>query len=93
MKQQIISMGSNGELSSASAMDRQDVSGHRCSLPFRNAMICGDTRHREDRAPDSEVIEGGAPSSNVWFIRTGILRLQRYAYDGRRQIMSLFFPG
>jgi CRP/FNR family transcriptional regulator len=65
----------------------------RCGMPLGLPMICGDTRHREDRAADSEVIAGGSPSHDVWLIRTGLLRLQRYAYDGRRQILSLFLPG
>jgi CRP/FNR family transcriptional regulator len=67
--------------------------GARCGLPFGLSMLCGDARHREGWAPDSEVIAGGAPSRDVWFIRSGILRLQRFAYDGRRQILSLFLPG
>ena len=69
------------------------ISGMPCGLPLGNPMVCGDARHREDREPDSEVISGGASSDDVWFIRSGILRLQRYSYDGRRQILSLFFPG
>ena len=69
------------------------ISGMRCGLPLGKAMVCGDARHREDLAPDSEVTSGGAPSNDVWFIRSGILRLQRFAYDGRRQVLSLFFPG
>ncbi len=56
-------------------------------------MVYGDASHREERSPDSEVLSGGAKSHDVWFIRSGILRLQRHAYDGRRQILSLFFPG
>lgn len=69
------------------------ISGIRCELPFGKAMVCGDARHCEDRGPDSEVISGGAPSCDVWLIRSGILRLQRHASNGRRQILSLFFPG
>jgi len=69
------------------------INGMRCGLRLGKAMICGDARHREDRAVDSEVISGGESSHDVWFIRSGILRLQRHAYDGRRQILSLFFPG
>ena len=65
----------------------------RCGLPLGLPMICGDARHREDRPADSEVIAGGSPSHDVWLIRTGLLRLQRHAYDGRRQILSLFLPG
>lgn len=65
----------------------------RCSLPLGSAMICGGARNREDRAPDSKVLTGCAPGQDVWFIRSGILRLQRHAYDGHRQILSLFFPG
>ena len=69
------------------------VSGMRCGLPLGKTMVCGDARHRADREPDSEVISGGAQSHDIWLIRSGILRLQRHAYDGRRQILSLFFPG
>jgi CRP/FNR family transcriptional regulator, anaerobic regulatory protein len=67
--------------------------GVRCRLPLGTPTTCGDPRHREDRAPDSKVISGDAPGHDVWFIRSGILRLQRHALDGRRQILSLFFPG
>jgi CRP-like cAMP-binding protein len=67
--------------------------GLRCGLPLGKTMICGDARHRVDREPDSEVIVGGASNRDVWFIRSGILRLQRHAYDGRRQILSLYLPG
>ena len=65
----------------------------RCGLPLGKAMTCGNARHREDRSPDSIVISGGAPSFDLWFIRSGILRLQRHSYNGRRQILSLFLPG
>lgn len=65
----------------------------RCGLWPGKAMVCGDARHREDHAVDAAVITGGENCSDVWFIRSGILRLQRHAYDGRRQILSLFFPG
>jgi CRP/FNR family transcriptional regulator len=56
-------------------------------------MICSDARQRQDLLPDSEVISDSAASRDVWFVRTGILRLQRYSYDGRRQILSLYLPG
>lgn len=64
-----------------------------CSLPLGASMLCGNEIHREDWEPDREVILGSAPGRDVWFIRSGILRLQRYAFDGRRQILSLFLPG
>ena len=67
--------------------------GLHCSLTLGKNRVCGDARHREVRAADSDVISGGARSRDVWLVRTGILRLQRHAYDGRRQILSLFFPG
>ena len=67
--------------------------GTRCGLPLGKTMVCGDARHREDKAADTEVISGDLRRHDVWFIRSGILRLQRHAYDGRRQILSLFFPG
>jgi CRP/FNR family transcriptional regulator len=65
----------------------------RCGLPLGGTLACGDARHREDRARDEVVISGGAHSQDVWFIRSGILRVQRHSLEGRRQILSLFFPG
>jgi len=65
----------------------------RCGLPLGKTMYCGDARHRQDLEPDREVISGGESSNDVWFIRSGILRLQRYSYEGRRQILALFLPG
>lgn len=50
-------------------------------------------QHHEVRHPDSEVIRDDAGNQHVWFIRSGILRLQRHGLHGRRQILSLFFPG
>lgn len=67
--------------------------GMRCGLLLGVPMICGDARHRVERAPDSEVMSGSTTDKSVWFVRTGILRLQRYSYDGRRQILSLYLPG
>ncbi len=82
-----------GDFVSACANIQRKTIRTRCSLPFGIPMLCGDARYREDREPDSEVISGGAPGRDVWFIRSGILRLQRHAVDGRRQILSLFLPG
>lgn len=72
---------------------RQGSSAARYALSLDAALQCGDAGHREDKAADSEIICGGAASHDVWFIRSGILRLQRYGYDGRRHILSLFLPG
>ena len=83
----------NRNLVQIGALNHRKINGMRCGLPLGETMICGDARHREDREPDSQVISGGARSHDVWFIRSGLLRLQRHAYDGRRQILSLFFPG
>lgn len=69
------------------------ISRLRCGLPLGKTMVCGDARHREDRGSDSEVISGLTRTPDVWFIRSGLLRLQRHAYDGRRQVLSLFLPG
>jgi CRP-like cAMP-binding protein len=69
------------------------TTGTQCGLPLGKASVCGDARHREDRDPDSKVVSGSAQSHDVWFIRSGILRLQHHSYGGRRQILSLFFPG
>ena len=71
----------------------RETIGVNCALPLSKSTLCGDARHHEYRAPDSEIIAGGAASHDVWFIRSGILRLQRYGYDGRRHILSLFLPG
>ncbi len=65
----------------------------RCGLPLAQAAACGAARHREEREPDSQVIANATQSRDLWLVRSGILRLQRYAPDGRRQILSLFFPG
>jgi CRP-like cAMP-binding protein len=64
-----------------------------CVLPLGIPAACGDARHRINLPANSEVLLGGRPERHVWFVRTGILRLQRYAVDGRRQILSLFLPG
>jgi CRP-like cAMP-binding protein len=82
-----------GAVASVFADIRQTARRLRCSLPTGTSMLCGNARHRENRAADSEVIVGGAPSRDIWFIRSGILRLQRHPHDGRRQILSLFLPG
>lgn len=44
-------------------------------------------------AADREVISDLSPGRGIWLIRSGILRLQRHAFDGRRQILSLSLPG
>ena len=95
MEHQLISLcpALDRDVVPVSAQACRKSNGTRCSLPLGKKAICGDTRHREDRAPDSEVILGGAPTHSVWLIRSGILRLQRHAYDGRRQVLSLFLPG
>lgn len=67
--------------------------GVNCALPLDRAMLCGVASLRENRAPGSEIIAGGAACQDIWFIRSGILRLQRYGYDGRRHILSIFLPG
>jgi CRP-like cAMP-binding protein len=46
-----------------------------------------------DLDTDSEVMTGEGASRYVWFIRSGVLRLQRYGYGGRRQVLSLSLPG
>lgn len=80
-------------LTSVGSLPCRRSSGAMCGLPVGSPMACGDPRHRLDFAPGTEVISGSARNSDAWFIRTGILRLQRYSYDGRRQILSLFLPG
>jgi CRP/FNR family transcriptional regulator len=95
MKQELIARAGAGnrDILPIDTSDCRDASHIRCGLPLGKRMVCGDARYREDWAPDKEVISGGARVHNVWFIRSGILRLQRHAYDGRRQILSLFLPG
>lgn len=83
----------NGSLVQVGKAVPRNARGMRCGLPLGRAMVCGNARHREVREPDCEAISGGAKSHDVWLIRSGILRLQRHAYDGRRKILSLFFPG
>ena len=70
----------NGNLVRVGNLAARNPSGRRCELPLGKTMVCGNARHREDRQPDSEVVSGGARSHDVWLIRSGILRLQRYAY-------------
>ncbi len=95
MEQQFIDSHevTNGNLVQVGNAVPRNARGTRCGLPLGRTMVCGNARHREDREPDSEVVSGGARSHDIWLIRSGILRLQRHAYDGRRQILSLFFPG
>jgi CRP-like cAMP-binding protein len=95
MEQQFQSTGqtSNRNIAPVGTMGSNRSRGLRCGLPLGKTMICGDERHREERGPDSEIISGGVASHDLWFIRSGILRVQRHAYDGRRQILSLFLPG
>lgn len=95
MEHQLIDMGQVAEpdFTPADSTSRMKHAGLPCGLPLGKPLVCGDARHREDRPSDTEVISGSSPSHDVWFIRTGILRLQRYAHDGRRQILTLFLPG
>jgi CRP-like cAMP-binding protein len=95
MERQLIRLhdATNREIAPLALPACRKVSGVRCGLPHGKAMVCGEARHREDFVPDSNVMAGGVRSSDVWLIRSGILRLQRHAYDGHRQILSLFFPG
>lgn len=69
------------------------VSNQPAKKPSGVALACTHTINHQDRAPDSQVVSADAAYHDVWFIRSGILRLQRHAYDGRRQILSLFLPG
>jgi CRP/FNR family transcriptional regulator, anaerobic regulatory protein len=95
LEDQFVAEGSTPErgFAPACAALRSTSGAMRCSLPLGIPMACGDARRRQDLAPDSEVISGSASGRDVWFVRAGILRLQRYSYDGRRQILSLYLPG
>lgn len=95
MERQVVEADGLAEYDWTSVSDapQSRTSGIRCSLPFAKGLMCGNPRHREERTPDSEVIAGGGGSHDVWFVRSGILRLQRFSYDGRRQILSLFLRG
>ncbi|MFP1645459.1 Crp/Fnr family transcriptional regulator [Pontitalea aquivivens] len=42
---------------------------------------------------DHMLIGEDTPAAAVWIVRRGVLRVQRYGADGRRQIMGLFLPG
>lgn len=46
-----------------------------------------------DVEAETEITSSYDHGDTVWRVETGILRLQRHAYDGRRQILSLFLPG
>lgn len=46
-----------------------------------------------DLPPDRTILGEGLQSANVWIVRSGFMRLQRYGFDGRRQILSLILPG
>jgi len=39
------------------------------------------------------LIPDTGPGASVWIVKSGILRLQRFRYDGKRQILSLSFAG
>jgi CRP-like cAMP-binding protein len=60
--------------------------------------VCG-LRHdyvsgeRHNLEADCQVTADRSHGPSVWVIRSGILRLQRHSFDGRRQILSLFLPG
>ncbi|MBI1171382.1 helix-turn-helix domain-containing protein [bacterium] len=41
----------------------------------------------------AEVIAERSSGRHIWLIRSGILRLQRFSFDGRRQILALALPG
>lgn len=95
MEQQLIARdeATNRDIFPVSTSAGRRNNGMRSSLPVGKTMVYGAAGHLEDRAADSELISGGTRSRYVWFVRSGILRLQRYGYDGRRQLLSLFFPG
>lgn len=79
---------------SAVGVAEQSSVGRQCAMSLGIPLSWGDTFvHSKFLIPDSLVIRGGEPSNDLWFVRTGILRLQRYGFDGRRQILSLFLPG
>lgn len=84
---------SNWNLARVGDLACERIKGTRCELPLGKSMTCGDARRREDRKPNSVIVSGDYRSHDIWFIRSGIMRLQRHGYDGRRQIVSLFFPG
>lgn len=46
-----------------------------------------------DLPPDQTLLEEGSRSESVWILRSGILRSERFGFDGRRQILSLILPG
>ena len=53
----------------------------------------GCTGKRHDLPADAELMAGVDPNRHVWFVRSGILRLQRHGFHGRRQVLSLTFAG
>ena len=71
----------------------------RCSAEFVDGVrqcsgkLRGCMGKRFDLQADTELSATDNPSQYVWFVRSGVIRLQRYGYDGRRQLLSLTFAG
>lgn len=77
----------------AAVLSRSPPSCTGCALPLGKAMRCGLPRHRLELPPNTELMSYAGPGRDLWLVRSGLLRLQRYGQDGRRQILSLYLPG
>lgn len=68
----------------------------RVGLP--KGLIAVDTGRRiaftrVSAAPGTAIQATGTSGGAVWFVQSGLLRMQRHSVDGRRQILSLSLPG
>lgn len=83
----------DGNLAASGARRGETKDCVRVGVPLESPIPCGDCWHCDQRSADSEVVSSDTPSQDIWLVRRGLLRLQRYSYEGRRQILSLFLPG
>ncbi len=72
----------------------EDASGFAggCLWPVLDAKDDALSRRIEMEA-DQTVLDEGSDCASVWILQRGLLRIQRYGPDGRRQIYSLVLPG
>ncbi len=59
-----------------------------------DATAISEASARRFSVPSDRVVTGeGVQPAAVWIVQSGLLRVQRYSFDGRRQILSLVLPG
>lgn len=63
-----------------------------CLWPDPSATI-GSSVQQIELPSDRSVLAESSRSESVWIVRSGFLRVQRFGYDGRRQILCLILPG